>query len=377
MCSFFMHSGSLSFYGRSTSKVQHESAFSTNLPFYFASKLTFLLICFSFIVVGTDGGRIPLRGHASVLVRVIDSNDNAPYFEPVMYTATIPEAANVNNIVAVIKAKDNDTMSSQLTYQIVGGNVNGDFKLETSLTSTLVVAKSLDYERTQMYTIIIRAYDGVHYSTNNASVIVNISDVNDNNPIFNPIYYTATIPENTNNSYGFLQVAATDGDGSSQNNMVTYSSLDNTTDFTVNANTGMIYVSNIDYERQSQYSLVVIATDNGSPPRIARGFVDITITDINDNAPIISPMMYHVNVSEAALLSLHLTTVIATDRDTGVNGQLVYSLVGAVPTYLFRINADTGAIYLNGSLDYEGRFGFVNGDFPFLLFKIFTFTCVV
>ena len=305
-------------------------------------------------MVATDGGRIPLRGHASVLVRVINSNDNAPYFQPAHFTATIVESANINVMVAVITAKDNDTWSSQLTYQIVGGNTNNDFKLQTAAPNSLVVAKSLDYERTQSYTIIIRAYDGSHYSTNNATVVVSISDINDNNPVFNQTYYTVTIPENTNNSYGFLQVAATDSDGTSPHNQITYFSLDNTTDFRLDSTTGFLYVNSVDFERKSQYSLVVVARDNGSPPRMARCLVDITITDINDNAPIVSPISYHVNVSEAALNGLLLTTVKATDRDTGVNGQLVYSFIGGVSEHMFTINADTGEIYLNGSLDYEG-----------------------
>ena len=313
-----------------------------------------LIICCSFVVVATDGGRIPLRGHASVLVRVIDSNDNAPYFEPDHFSTKIVESANIESIVAVITAKDNDTWSSQLTYQIVDGNVNNDFKLQTAAPNRLVVANFLDYERTQSYTIIIRAYDGTHYSTNNATVVVSVSDINDNNPVFNHTYYSVTIPEDTNSTYGFLQVAVTDSDGSSPYNQITYSSLDNTTDFRLDSATGFIYVNSIDFERKSQYSLVVVARDNGSPPRMARCLVDITITDINDNPPIISPLSYHVNVSEAALDGLLLTTVKATDRDTGVNGQLIYSFIGDISGYIFTINADTGEIYLNGSLDYEG-----------------------
>ena len=316
--------------------------------------IEFYLFLTSFIVVATDGGRIPLRGHASVLVRVIDSNDNAPYFEPSTYTATVTEAANVDRLVVVVTAKDNDTSSNQLTYQIVGGNVNNDFKLISAAQGKLVVAKSLNYERTQSYTLILQAYDGSHYSTNNASIFINISDINDNNPVFNHTYYSVTIPENTNTTYGFLQVAATDNDGSSQYNQITYLSLENTTDFALNPSTGFIYVNSIDFERKSQYSLVVIAVDNGSPPRMGRCLVDITISDINDNAPVISPMFYSVNVSEAALNGIHLTTVKATDSDSGVNGQLVFSFVGSAYGYLFTINAGTGAIYLNGSLDYEG-----------------------
>ncbi|XP_065068670.1 protocadherin Fat 4-like isoform X2 [Rhopilema esculentum] len=306
-----------------------------------------------FVVVANDAGAVQLRGHASVEVRVIDSNDNAPYFVPSVYSATIPEAINVDNVVMILTARDNDTSSSQLSYEIVGGNVNNDFKLHSSMSNVLVVAKSLDYETTQMYSIIVRAFDGMHYSTTNATINVNISDINDNNPIFNPSYYRVTIPENTNNSYVFLQVSATDADGSAANNRITYTSLDNTTDFNLNQNTGAITVNSIDYERKSQYSLVVIAQDNGMPWRQNRALVDIIITDINDNAPVISPVSYSINISEAALIGLQITTIKASDVDTGVNGQLVYSIVSGNNLQRFQINADTGVISINGSLDYE------------------------
>ena len=307
-----------------------------------------------FVVLATDGGRIPLRGHATVEVRVLDSNDNAPYFLPATYNAYVPEAMNIDNVVAVIKASDNDTNANQLTYEIVGGNTNNDFKLLTTMRNVLAVANTLDYERTQLYTIIVRAFDGFHYSVNNASVVINITDINDHNPVFNKTFYQVSIPENTNTTYVFLQVSATDTDGSALYKRIRYAALENTTDFNIDPNTGAITVNHIDYERKSQYALVVIAEDYGTPPRMSRALIDITITDTNDNAPIISPIMYHVNVSEAALIGVQLTTVKATDADTGVNAQLVYSIVAGNDAMKFKIDANTGIVMLNGTLDYEG-----------------------
>lgn len=308
-----------------------------------------------FVVLATDGGRIPLRGHATVEVRVLDSNDNAPYFMPATYNAHIPEAMNIDNVVAVIKASDNDTNANQLTYEIIGGNTNSDFKLSSTMPNVIAVAKALDYERTQLYTIIVRAFDGFHYSVNNASVVINITDINDHNPVFNKTFYQVSIPENTNTTYVFLQVSATDADGTALFKKIRYAALDNTTDFNIDANTGAITVNRIDYERKSQYALVVIAEDHGTPPRMSRALIDITITDTNDNAPIISPVLYHVNVSEAAMIGVHLATVKATDADTGVNAQLVYSIVAGNNAMKFKIDANTGIVMLNGTLDYEGK----------------------
>ncbi len=313
-----------------------------------------------FVVLATDAGKVTLRGHTTVEVWVLDNNDNMPYFSPETYSFSVAECGNIGKIVGVINAKDNDTVASDLTYEIVAGDVLNQFKFMPSMPNVLVTTAMLDYENTTLYNLTVRAFDGEFYSATNATLYITVTDVNDNNPMFNQTYYQVSIPEDTAVSNVIMRVLATDRD-STTNGMITYSALENTTMFTINANTGVISVQkSLDFEDENYYSLVVIANDNGVPSRQSYALVDIMVTDVNDNAPVIDPTSYTVNISEAAISGVQLLTVKATDLDSGVNGQLLYEIpFGNVIPYgkstpMFKIDTNTGVISLHGSLDYEG-----------------------
>eukprot|EP00794_Sanderia_malayensis_P015994 gene15994-17605_t len=307
----------------------------------------------SFFVLATDAGRIRLHGHSVVEVTVMNINDNAPYFMPDFYAESISEAANVGAVVAVLKAYDNDSSTANLMYEIIEGNTNNHFKLMSSTSNVIITAAELDYESIKTYELKIRAFDGQHYSITNATVKITVTDINDVNPVFNQTLYTATIPEDTGSSIVILTVLATDNDHTANNSRIRYSALENTTDFNVNAMTGEIRVNSIDYEKQKQYSLVVVAQDYGTPPRMAYALVDITITDVNDNFPVFSPLTYQVNISEATIVNTQIVIVMATDADAGTNGQLQYSIVGGNEAAKFAIQPNTGVITLAAMLDYE------------------------
>lgn len=66
--------------------------------------------------------------------------------------------------------------------------------------------------------------------------------------------------------------------------------------------TGVVSVLDpLDYERAHNYQLTVQATDGGEPPLSNHATVNVTITDINDNAPIFLQNSYSAIVNEAAL----------------------------------------------------------------------------
>ena len=79
--------------------------------------------------------------------------------------------------------------------------------------------------------------------------------------------------------------------------------------------------------------------------------VDITVTDANDNPPIFGNIPASILVSESAMSGTPVFTVVATDQDLGVNGDIHYS--GDSPEGQFAIDRDTGVISTVGSLDFE------------------------
>ena len=52
------------------------------------------------------------------------------------------------------------------------------------------------------------------------------------------------------------------------------------------------------------------------------------MTDINDNAPQFSETVYNVAVTEGADVGTNVITVVATDRDIGMNSRISYEIVG-------------------------------------------------
>ena len=81
--------------------------------------------------------------------------------------------------------------------------------------------------------------------------------------------------------------------------------------------------------------------------------VNISVTDVNDNAPQFSVSQMEIPVSEDTPLSSTIYVVDARDADSGDNGRVRYSLANS--SNLFVINSQSGCIKLRRKLDYEQR----------------------
>lgn len=76
--------------------------------------------------------------------------------------------------------------------------------------------------------------------------------------------------------------------------------------------------------------------------------VDVHVEDRDDNAPIFYPSMYNISVRESEPTGSPLLIVSATDKDEGLFGQITYRL--SSPSPLFRIDARSGELYVQGQL---------------------------
>src|SRR6266571_7488409 len=126
--------------------------------------------------------------------------------------------------------------------------------------------------------------------------------------------------------------------------------------FTINASTGALsFVSAPDYETPTDagannvYDVTVQVSDGTLTDTQA---IAVTVTDVNDNAPVITSngtgATASVNIAENATA---VTTVTATDADAG--STLTYSIVGGADASHFTINASTGALSFVSAPDYE------------------------
>ena len=79
--------------------------------------------------------------------------------------------------------------------------------------------------------------------------------------------------------------------------------------------------------------------------------VNISITDVNDNAPNFAVDSIEIPVKEDTSLDSNIYMIHAEDKDSGRNGVVRYLLND--PSDTFRINAQSGVIRLEKSLDHE------------------------
>ena len=79
----------------------------------------------------------------------------------------------------------------------------------------------------------------------------------------------------------------------------------------------------------SGYSLVVTAKDHGYPVcQSSTALVNITVSDVNDNAPRFDKFTYLAEVREDSKVNTVVTMVHAVDDDEGLAGEIVYSITG-------------------------------------------------
>ncbi|XP_023848132.1 protocadherin alpha-8-like [Salvelinus sp. IW2-2015] len=143
-------------------------------------------------IQASDKGPVPLATDKSVIVKIIDVNDNAPEIEVTSFSKAIPEDSRPGTTVALISVNDLDSgLNGKVLCSVMD---NLPFKLLSSLQDNMysVVTKSpLDREKVSQYDLTIVAKDAGQpplSSVKTFSVVV--SDVNDNSPEFSLSPYT-------------------------------------------------------------------------------------------------------------------------------------------------------------------------------------------
>ncbi|KAK3108733.1 hypothetical protein FSP39_014437 [Pinctada imbricata] len=104
----------------------------------------------------------------------------------------------------------------------------------------------------------------------------------------------------------------------------------------------------LDYETTTFYQLQVTITDNGSPATSSAVDLDVTITNVNEGAPVFTLGTYSVTVPEDTSLGSNLLTVTTSDVD---HDTVTYSFQTAYSNFI--IDPSSGAILLAQTLDYD------------------------
>ena len=310
---------------------------------------------FNFEVVATDSSMFPESSSSTISISVTDVNDNSPYCNPSVYVVTFSEDTGTGTQIAKLNCNDTDSASNaELSYDIISVNsLQSDGKFSVNSEGSIILESPLDFEAMQSYNIIVGVTDnGVQKLSASATIKLDISDINEFDPVFDEAAYEVNVVENTIGNIPIGQVRATDRD---VNNIVQYSIQSNNDYLDIDVKSGDIFVvSSVDFEsfpEPKSFEVTVVATDDGDVPgpRSTSVTVTVSIVDTNDGIPFFSQSVYHSSIPETSDAD---TTVIQIEASDSDGDALTYSLSNASVT--FRIQ-QTGhiVVQVGAVLDYE------------------------
>ncbi|RTG80001.1 uncharacterized protein DC041_0004092, partial [Schistosoma bovis] len=240
--------------------------------------------------------------------------------------------------------------------------------------------------------------EGQYALSRNASLHITITDINEHKPIFTKSIFTGQVIENqlhaevhmltpihatdldlgvnalityslvnpyelssiqTVTSISSLVTASTPSSSSSSSSSLLVNFVNSTAFFRIDPITGKLWtIQSLDCENRSEYHLVVIAKDSGSPvPLSSSASIIITVEDTNDNMPEFLNTHYLFEVAENAPGGTEIGVVEAIDKDVStINQRVRYNLRGNNDDLkLITIDRNSGTLRTRRPIDRESR----------------------
>lgn len=302
-------------------------------------------------VIVTDG---TFTTRTNVSITVLDANDNPPYCLKYRYKEILSEGVHLGTYVLTVQATDADEpVNSKLRFYLTGNGVD-DFSLDKD-TGSLKTARQLDRENQSRYSLLAHVQDRDHSGWECSSQVeIVVTDLNDNAPQFSMQTYSVTLPEDAEVGTLVTKVHATDSD-IGVNRKIKYGFVDSYKDhFKIATDSGIITLAKpLDRETKAIYNLTVQAQDQGVPHLSTIAYLIVNVQDINDNPPEFTSKHFFASIPEVSTIGSEVIRILATSKDTGVNAEVYYSIIGGNEQKKFNINRTTGIVEVADILDFE------------------------
>ncbi|XP_040042715.2 protocadherin-10 isoform X1 [Gasterosteus aculeatus] len=317
-----------------------------------------------YVLTAVDGG-IPQRtGTALLVVKVLDSNDNAPTFDQSVYSVNLRENSPLSTLIIQLNATDVDEgQNGEIVYSFSSHNaprIKDLFNIDAR-SGRIEVAGEVDFEESNTHQIYIQAKDlGANAVPAHCKVLVKLVDVNDNTPEIGFSTVTESVSEQDAPGTVIALFSVSDRD-SGENGHMSCEILGDVP-FKLKSSFKNYYTivtdGPLDRENTDSYTITVVAKDKGQPSLATSKSIKVHVSDENDNAPRFTQVVYDVYVTENNVPGAFIHAVSALDPDVGQNALITYSILEcdiqgmSVDTYV-SINQDTGYLYALRSFDYE------------------------
>ncbi|XP_071314852.1 cadherin-related family member 5 isoform X2 [Trachinotus anak] len=302
-----------------------------------------------------------LKEKLTIVVILINLNDNPPVFDKNPYRISVYEMSPVGTSVGHFAATDLDK-PNQLYYRLT--SEANEFELRSPTDPDLLVKTPLDYDKVKNVRLVLTAQDtpltpteGGDSFTATTTILVNILDSDNRPPWFQPCTmhdvggamicqstgYTGRVVLNEQET-GVLPLKpgplyAIDGD-SGINEEITYSFLSGNNEnlFEINGNTGNISMLKPAHKLDS-IILTVLAAQRRNSHQFATTTVTISVQEKSNNPPQFQRPRYEGIITAVGSMAMDLEDkdkplqILATDDDYtttgGINPYVTYSIIGS------------------------------------------------
>uniref|UniRef100_H3C5M5 Protocadherin-15 n=1 Tax=Tetraodon nigroviridis TaxID=99883 RepID=H3C5M5_TETNG len=321
------------------------------------------------IVTASDGNP---GGTSTTTVNIVvtDVNDASGTVSLTLFSNVYPDTKKAQLFTCLTNATDPDAgPNGQIGYRIIN---HPDLFL-ISENGSIYTKVRLDRELQSHYDLVVEASDGaVDPRRTTLTLSIQVTDIDDNSPVFSQQNYVVNVPENSPVGTVVLNLSATDADLVSN---VTYRIRTDAARqlFSLNPITGELAVlQTLDFEDLAalgigtSYSFQVEAVDQGGLMPPGQATVTVRITDMNDFSPVFSQDLYKGMVAPNAEKGTVITTVLAEDQDPpGTPASFVRYRVdldrSPYSGSIFDVEKETGRIVTKVNLNEE----------PSVTFKLF------
>ncbi len=236
-----------------------------------------------FNVIAMDGGDVPRSSTATVVLTVMDVDDEKPKFVQDKYAFGVAENQPPSTEVGQVVAVDRDSEPyNKFTYSLVPQDPEKDVFMIDPHNGWIRTKQRLDREEDPVYYLMVYAQSDDLMDSSTASVSIYVADKNDNAPQFDfptPRNNTLYVSYDTPPGHIFTRLKARDGDTGKNAKLNFFIEGGNTNEiFAVDLDSGAVSVNKgLSKYKNKKISLRVTATDQGEPKQSSVAELNIAI----------------------------------------------------------------------------------------------------